>query len=148
MERIERHDLNMEIAHSIAKRSTCLRKQVGCVITVDNRIVVTGYNGAPAGVPHCTSETCTGPSCSVAVHAEAAAISFAARKGIALENSILYVTYSPCKKCAELILNAGIKQVIYDEPYRDLSGVEFLSNFIKIHSIEKLREYTKLEEGY
>lgn len=133
--RIERDEVNIQVAHAMALRSTCLRKKVGCVITLEGRIIVTGYNGSASGVPHC--EECNGPGCDIAVHAEAGAISFAARKGIALEGSTLYVTMSPCKKCADLILNAGIKKVIYDEEYRDTQGIDYLKQFIIVIKYEK-----------
>lgn len=132
--RLSRDKVNMEMAYVMAKRSTCLRKQVGCVIVKDGRIIVSGYNGVPSGVQHCTE--CSGPSCDKAVHAEAGAITYSARKGIALEGSTLYVTMSPCKKCADLILNAGIKEVVYDESYRDITGLKYLEQFIKVRWID------------
>lgn len=129
MKRVGRHTLNMMIAQLISQRSTCNRAQVGCVITQEGRIVSTGYGGAPSGLPHCMDVGCKiGPDggCIRTSHAEAGAIAFAARKGVALEGATLYVTLSPCLSCAKLIINAGISRVYYLEPYRDLSGIELL----------------------
>ena len=127
--RIGRDELNMRIAQLMAMRGTCQRGSVGCVITQDGRVVSTGYVGAPAGMPHCPDEGCDmGPNggCRTTSHAEAGAIAFAARKGVILEGSTLYVTLSPCETCAKLIINAGIREVYYKEPYRDTSGLELL----------------------
>lgn len=130
MERITRTDLNMEIAHLISKRSTCTRKKVGCVITTtQGAIITTGYVGSPSGLPHCLDEGCIiGPKggCIRTVHAEQAAIAFAARRGVALNDSILYVTLSPCISCAMLVINSGIRKVVYDEEYRDTTGIDTL----------------------
>lgn len=127
--RIGRDALNMAIAHLMADRSTCIRAKVGCVIALDGRIVSTGYAGSPSGIPHCLDVGCTlGPDggCITTVHAEAGAISFAAKKGVALDGATIYVTHSPCLNCAKLILNSGIKRVVYQIKYRDGSGLELL----------------------
>lgn len=125
--RISRPELFMEMAELMAKRSTCTRAQVGCVITKDDRIVCTGYNGAPSGMPHCTDVGCEGTEgCERCLHAEAAAISFAASKGIALEDTVMYVTHAPCYSCAKLIINAGINMVWFLHPYRDQRGMQLL----------------------
>jgi len=127
--RLGRNELHMAVAMLMATRATCTRAQVGCVFTKNGRIVATGYNGAPTGMPHCLDEGCllnpdTG-SCERCVHAEAAAISFAARHGISLEGTTLYVTHSPCLACAKLIINAGVHTVIYKEEYGK-SAVSYL----------------------
>ena len=120
----------MQIAELVSLRSTCDRANVGCVIVRNNRIVVSGYNGSPTGMEHCQDVGCltteVHPGCLRTVHAEAGAISFAAREGIKLQDSILYVTMSPCLECAKLIINAGIKVVIFKAQYRDLGGVLLL----------------------
>lgn len=129
MPRIGRHTLNMKVAELMAERSTCTRAKVGCVISVSGRIISTGYAGAPSGVPHCIDVGCeigSDGGCSTTLHAEAGAIAFAARKGVVLEGSTLYVTLSPCRSCAKLILTAGIKEVFYRKEYRDTSGIELL----------------------
>lgn len=119
----------MEVAHALAKRATCKRGKVGVVIVRAHRIVATGYNGAPSLMLHCTEADCDiGPDggCQRAVHAEANAIAFSARDGIQLYGTTLYTTHSPCRKCAQLIINAGIKEVIYNRAYRDPSGLSLL----------------------
>ena len=130
MDRITRTELNMRIAHLIAERSTCTRKKVGCVITTwEGAIITTGYVGSPSGLPHCLEVGCIiGPNCGCirTVHAEQSAIAFAAKRGVALEDSILYVTLSPCVSCAMLIINSGIRKVVYAEEYRDISGINTL----------------------
>ena len=127
--RIGRNSLNMAVARLIAQRGTCQRGRVGCVITQDGRVVSTGYVGAPSGLPHCKDTGCeigANGGCSTTSHAEAGAIAFAARKGTPLEGSTLYITMSPCETCAKLIINAGIKKVIYGDEYRDAKGLELL----------------------
>ena len=136
----------MATAHIWAERSTCERMHVGCVLELEGRILTTGYNGAPAGMEHCFhSCNCelhdvTAPPekhhvqchalinipCRIAVHAEANAIAFAARHGIALVGARLFTTMAPCYACSQLIINAGVSTVIYDDPYRDMTGIELL----------------------
>ncbi len=126
----------MEIALQVAKRSTCLRRQVGAVIVRDNRILTTGYNGSPSGTPHCTDtgqcmrdkfEIPSGQrhEISRAAHAEQNAIAQAARYGIAIDKSVLYSTHQPCSICARQIINAGIESVFYLEGYPDESAMLF-----------------------
>jgi len=130
----------MTIAILFGDRSTCSRKQVGAVIARDSRVISSGYNGAPAGMPHCdhsrdheiipmsyTDEyILKTEGCKVAVHAEVNAIAFAARYGLRTEGCTLYTTLSPCVSCAQLIINAGITRVVWDEIYRDTTGAELL----------------------
>lgn len=130
--RPSRESVLMSSAALWALRSTCTRAQVGCVVARDGRSLVNGYNGAPAGMPHCShpdGEVSTEGSvgCRIAVHAEANAVAYAARLGIRLEGSELYTTLSPCVMCAMLIINAGIKLVYAAQIYRDPAGVELLS---------------------
>ena len=123
-ERMSRDEFLMEAAVLVAKRSTCLRLHVGAVVAIDGRILSTGYNGAPSGMPHCAPPFC-GPSepCTRAVHAEANCIAFAAKHGIALSGGIMYSTDSPCVECAKLIINAGLRGVTYFREYRDRSPI-------------------------
>jgi dCMP deaminase len=111
-------------AYLWADRSTCARLKVGCVISRDGRILVQGYNGAPAGMPHCDYPH--EPEDCLAVHAEANAIAFAARWGVMLEGAMLTCTHQPCLNCARLIINAGISRVIFSEPYRLKDGLRLL----------------------
>lgn len=109
----------MEWAVTAAKRSTCLRNQVGAVIAIDGRPLSIGYNGAPPGLPHCAPETCNvNYPCVSTIHAEQNAINWAARKGIAVEGAILYCLLSPCFDCAKSIIAAGIKAVVFLDQYR------------------------------
>jgi dCMP deaminase len=129
-ERITRDAMLIEIAVTVSKRSTCSRKQVGAVIALDGRVLSLGYAGSPAGTPHCLDVGClqgVDGGCIRTVHAELNAIAFAAKQGIALNRSTLYCTDSPCLVCAKAIINAGIEDVKYLRLYRDLSGLELLT---------------------
>jgi dCMP deaminase len=126
----------MEIASVVAKRSTCLRQHVGAVIVKDKRILATGYNGAPSGLPHCYEIGCLRETMSVpsgerqelcrGVHAEQNAIIQAAKFGISVDDATLYSTHCPCITCAKIIINAGIKRVVYGKEYADKRGLELL----------------------
>lgn len=112
----------MEMAHLVAKRSTCSRASVGAVIARGFRPLVTGYNGTPAGTDHCSHNENDDEPCWMSVHAEANAIAWAARHGIEVWGATLFVTHLPCIPCSQLIINAGIDQVYYTTPYRDDRG--------------------------
>ncbi len=111
----------------VASRSTCTRRKVGAVLVVNKHIISTGYNGAPRGVTHCTPETCirarlkipsgTRQELCIGCHAEQNAIAQAASIGTPTEGATLYCTHKPCVYCAKLIINAGIKDVIYHDGY-------------------------------
>lgn len=124
--RISRDQMLVEMAQAAAKRGTCSRKQVGVVVARKGRVLVTGYNGTPAGMPHCEHVMTNGGICEESVHAEANAIAFAARYGMSLDGAELYTTYSPCLTCAKLIINAGIYRVSMCEAYHDKSGILLL----------------------
>lgn len=128
-ERPSRDDICMQIANVMANRGTCSRAQVGAVIARQGRVLVTGYNGPPAGFPHCTDpggcsvmERAANGGCVRAVHAEANCIAYAARHGIRVQGASLYCSHLPCRKCAELIINAGISSVYYCHGYRLRDG--------------------------
>lgn len=129
--RISREQMFFEIAKIVSLRSTCLRKQVGAVIEKKGRVVSIGYNGVVGGEAHCSELECEGAGCNKSVHAEMNAIAFAAREGVSLKGSTLYVTLSPCINCAKIIVNSGIKEVKYLEKYRDVEGIEFLRRLLK-----------------
>lgn len=125
--RISRQDYLIEAAKLASKRSTCQRLQVGAILERDGRIIASGYNGAPSGMPHCDPLVCRlDRPCTRTVHAEANCIYFAARYGISTEGATLWSTDSPCKTCAEAIINAGIVEVIYEDQYRDGSPLLIL----------------------
>ena len=118
----------MEIANTVAKRATCDRGRSGCVIARDKQLLVTGYVGSPNGMAHCDDvghqmkqmlhEDGTSTShCVRTVHAEQNAICQAAKLGIALEGSTLYCRMTPCRTCAMLIINCGIKRVVCEKKY-------------------------------
>jgi dCMP deaminase len=111
----------MKIAEVVSTRATCQRKQVGSVIVRDRMILSTGYNGSIRGLPHCdeVGHLMEDEHCVRVVHSEANAIVQAARNGVAIEGSTIYVTASPCWSCFKLIANAGIKRICYGEFYRD-----------------------------
>ena len=118
----------MKIAVDVSQWSTCLSRKVGCVITKNNRIVATGYNGAPANVKSCkelgrcireTSESGTNLDMCMATHAEQNAITQAARLGISIEGGDAYITTKPCTTCIKLLINSGINRVFYSEEYNN-----------------------------
>lgn len=123
--RITRTQLFLGVAFLFSKRSVCLKKQVGCVIVKDKRIISSGYNGVLPNVDPKFGLDSDGITHTV--HAEANAIAFAAKKGISLEGSSIYLTLSPCEKCTELLIQAGIKEVTFIEQYRDISPLEILA---------------------
>lgn len=118
----------MDLAHIMAERATCSRLHVGAVIARDGRPLVSGYNGAPKGMPHCEhpSPDDEGTGCKVSVHAEANAVAFAARWGIHVEGATLFTTHSPCLYCAQLLINCGLARVVYGCEYRDPAGLNLL----------------------
>jgi dCMP deaminase len=111
----------INIAHEVAKRSTCDRKNVGAVIVRDKTILSTGYNGSIKGLPHCdeVGHEMVNNHCVRTTHAEANAIVQAAKNGVKINKSEIYVTASPCYDCFKLIINAGIQKIYYYEFYRD-----------------------------
>jgi dCMP deaminase len=128
-DRLSRDDLGMSMALVAAQRGTCNRKAIGAVIMLDGRPLSIGYVGSPAGMPHCLDEGCIighDGGCIRTQHAEANAIAWAARKGIPLEGSTMFVTVSPCLSCAKLIVNAGIRRVVSLEQYRIVDGFDYL----------------------
>jgi dCMP deaminase len=122
----------MEVAHVLRKRSTCKRGKVGAVAVLDSRIIATGYNGSPAGTPHCTELGCDVPAnfheagCQRAIHAEANLIAFAARHGATLGGATIFCTHGPCLKCAQLVVSAGIVRFVYGVPYRLTEGMTLI----------------------
>lgn len=124
------------IAKSVATRSSCVRRQFGAVIVRDNRIISTGYNGTPRGLPNCDEGGCSRCNSDVpsgtrlsecrCSHAEENAIVQAAYHGISTRGSTLYVPASPCSLCAKMIINAGVEKVYFEDDYPDLNGKEIL----------------------
>lgn len=129
MERLSREEMLMQVARVMSQRSTCQRAKVGAVLSIEGRIISSGYGGTPKGVPHCTTVNCRvgGDPCRRTIHAEANAIAWAARSGVSTLGSTLHTTLSPCMDCAKLLINAGIARVVYDQAYRDLEPMGLLS---------------------
>lgn len=115
----------IQVARVIADRATCSRLHVGAVLTRDTRIVAHGYNGAPAGMPHCSHDG-SEDRCLVSTHAERNVVGFAARHGVRTDGTTLYLTHAPCLDCATVLLAAGVVRVVYGETYRSLDGVDYL----------------------
>ena len=117
----------INIALEVAKRSTCDRKNVGAVIIRDKTILSTGYNGSIRGLPHCdeVGHEMVNNHCVRTTHAEANSIVQAAKNGVKIDNSEIYVTASPCYDCFKLIINAGIQKIYYLEFYRDERIIQY-----------------------
>lgn len=131
MDRISQDDYFMGVAHMVARRSTCVRRRVGCLVLNNSyHIVATGYNGVPRGLPHCIDHPCEGASypsgsgldkCQ-AVHAEANAL---LQTPSILHVAVIYCTSKPCIHCLKLIMNTTCTEVVYDQDYPlDLAGLE------------------------
>lgn len=136
----------IEIAYTIAKSSHCSRKQVGCLIVKEGRIVSTGYNAIPKKLrPYCTNlrydlflqgnpPICGG--CTNVIHSELNAIYAAARAGISTLDCDMYITLSPCVECAKGIAMAGIKHLYYHQDYKDNMGIKYLKELgVKITKV-------------
>ncbi|MET0151211.1 MAG: dCMP deaminase family protein [Candidatus Binatia bacterium] len=119
----------MLITRQVADRSTCNRAKVGAVIVRDKNILATGYNGAPAGLPHCLDVGCLiyesrTPSgeieenCFRCIHGEINAIAQAAKNGATIRDADIYITHTPCIHCFKVLINTGIKRILYEKPYK------------------------------
>jgi len=141
----------LEIAQVVAKRSTCLRRQIGAVIVKDRRILTTGYNGAPSGLAHCLEVGCLRDQLGIpsgtrhemcrALHSEMNAIIQAAQHGVSTKGATVYSTQQPCSVCARMLINAGIVRIVYTGDYPD----EFAMSLLQEAGIEMVR-VTKPEE--
>ena len=130
-------DYFMDITQRVATRSTCLRRQVGAVIVLDKRILATGYNGAPRGLPHCEETGCLREKLGIpsgqryeicrGLHAEQNAIIQAALHGVSVAGGTIYVTHQPCITCAKMIINAGLQRVVCAETFPDELARSFLA---------------------
>lgn len=124
----------MDITRVVAKRSTCLRRQVGALIVKERRILASGYNGAPVGLRHCLETRCLREQLDVpsgerhelcrGLHAEQNAVVQAAVYGIAIKDSVCYVTHQPCLLCAKILINAGVNKVVFQGSYPDHLALE------------------------
>ena len=126
----------MDITQLVAKRSTCLRRQVGALLVKDKKILATGYNGAPARLEHCLEIGCLREQQSVpsgerhelcrGLHGEQNAIIQAAYHGVAIRGATLYCTNHPCVICSKMLINAGIERIVYEEGYADDLAAQML----------------------
>ncbi len=134
------HEYFMTITRQVAERSTCTRAKVGAVIVRDKNILATGYNGSPAGLPHCLDVGClvyksTTPSgdveenCFRTIHAEMNAIAQAAKNGASIRDADIYITHTPCIHCFKVLVNTGVKRIFYEKEY-------------KLHTIQEMQQYT------
>ncbi len=141
MEDIKRNKYDkayLKIAAEWSKLSYCKRKQVGAIIVRDRMIISDGYNGTPSGFDNCCEDH-EGLTNWYVLHAEANAILKVARSTQTCDGATLYITLSPCKECSKLIHQSGIKRVVYQNGYRDTSGVDFLAKAgVIVDQIENL----------
>jgi dCMP deaminase len=119
----------MKIAFAVSERSTCDRAFVGCVLVLEKRILTTGFNGSPAGLPHCdeVGHLMVEGHCVRTIHAETNAIIQAALHGVSTKGSTCYVTHFPCINCTKALINAGITRLVYCNSYRvDPNALDFM----------------------
>jgi len=132
----------LTITRQVAERSTCNRAKVGAVIVRDKNIIATGYNGAPAGMPHCTDAGCLiyqsktpdgeiEENCFRTIHAEINAIAQAAKNGSSIKDASIYITHTPCIHCLKVLVNTGIKEIFYERPY-------------KLHTLAEILQHTQV----
>ena len=132
----------MELAKLVATRSTCLRHNIGSVLVRDKRILATGYNGSPRGMKHCLEIGCIRDELKIpsgtraeicrAIHSEQNAVIQCAVYGTSSEGSTLYVTHQPCAICTKILINAGVKRIVYENPYPD----KFAQGLLKESGVE------------
>lgn len=133
----------MTITRQVAERSTCLRAKVGAVIVRDRNIMATGYNGSPAGLPHCVDAGCLiyesrtpdgeiETNCYRTIHAEINAITQAAKNGAPIRDADIYVTHTPCIHCMKVLINTGIRYIYFEKEY-------------KRHTVADLLKYSKIK---
>lgn len=142
----------MDITHLVAKRSTCLRRQVGALLVKDKKVLATGYNGAPSRLEHCLDIGCLRQKRGIpsgerhelcrGLHAEQNAIIQAAYHGVEIQGATLYCTNHPCIICSKMVINAGIQNIVYDEGYADTLANEML----KESGIE-VRNFVRASKG-
>jgi len=133
----------MTITRQVAERSTCQRAKVGAVIVRDRNIMATGYNGSPAGLPHCIDVGCLiyesrtpdgeiETNCYRTIHAEINAITQAAKNGAPIRDADIYVTHTPCIHCMKVLINTGIRNIYFEKEY-------------KRHTVADLLKYSKIK---
>ena len=145
----------MEVCEAVSKRATCDRGRSGCVIARDKQLLVTGYVGAPAGMDHCDEvghfykkvihdDGNVTTHCVRTVHAEQNAICQAAKLGISIDGATLYCRMTPCRTCAMLIINCGIKRVVCQRRYQDSEDSEAMfkkAGILLEYVIDEVQQY-------
>lgn len=126
----------MDIVELVSMRSTCLRRRVGAILVRDRRILATGYNGAPSGIMHCAERGCLRDQMNIpsgerhelcrGLHGEQNAVIQAALHGVGIKGATLYCSNHPCIICSKMIINAGIRAIVYRDGYRDELSRELL----------------------
>lgn len=136
----KQHDLDLrylKMARIWAENSYCIRRQVGALIVKDKMIISDGYNGTPCGFENICEDHTTGKTKPYVLHAEANAITKVAKSMSSSDGATLYVTASPCIECSKLIIQAGIRRVVYSDDYHALDGIDLLSRAgIEVTKIE------------
>jgi len=147
----------LDLADAVSKRATCDRGRSGCVIVRDRRILVTGYVGSPAGFPHCDEvgheikrtveeDGSVSEHCVRTVHAEQNAICQAAKLGVSIEGSTVYCRMTPCRTCAMLLINCGIKRIYCERKYQSGEESEKMLKKVGIeisYKYNEVQKYTK-----
>ncbi len=139
----------MEIARLVARRSTCLRRQVGAVVVKEKNILATGYNGTPSGITHCSEVGCLRQQLGVpsgerhelcrGLHAEQNAIIQAAKHGVNIGGATIYCTNSPCVICSKMIINSGVERIVFLDGYPDELSREMLQESgIEVSSFDEV----------
>ena len=118
----------LKIAENISTLSFCMRKKVGCVIVKDENIISTGFNGTPTGTDNSCESNLNGETLWYTLHSESNAILKLAKSTLSSEGATMYISLSPCKDCAKLILQSGIKRIVYNKEHSCQEGVDFLRN--------------------
>ena len=140
----------MGIAIAVRRRANCLGSRVGAILVLENHVVATGYNGTPSGIEHCLDRGCLREQLGIpsgerheicrGLHAEQNAIIQAAKHGTNIDGATLYCTNQPCGICAKMIINAGIRHLVFQDGYPDQLAAEMLKE-----SGIKVDQYTKRE---
>lgn len=147
-------DYFLELADAASKRATCNRAKSGCVIVRDKQVLATGYVGAPAGLPHCDDvghlikkviqeDGKISGHCVRTVHAEQNAICQAAKRGVSIEGATFYQRMTPCRTCAMMLINCGIKKVVCERKYQLAEESEKLLAEAGIELVYKYDEQQK-----
>ena len=146
-ERLSWDQYFMTITQQVAERSTCTRAKVGAVIVRDRSILATGYNGSPAGMPHCTEVGClvyesknpggeVEQNCFRTIHAEINAIAQSAKNGASIKDASIYITHTPCIHCLKVLVNTGIGDIFYEKPYKLDTVADILEHTgVRLHAV-------------